>query len=62
MPELVEEALLDAQAVAKWLSLPIRAIYVMAEDGRLPHYKIDRRLRFSRDQIETFLATRRVEP
>jgi excisionase family DNA binding protein len=61
MPGLKDEALLDVRAVAELLHLPSRAVYLLSEDRKLPHYKIGRRLRFSREQIEAFLAAQRVE-
>ena len=57
--------LLDVSEVAAILQVPVRAVYLLAEDRRLGHYKIGRRLRFDPAQVEQFLdSTSRgpVEP
>lgn len=54
-------ALLRAEEVAELLRTSRAAVYTMAERGQLPGvYRLGRRLLFSRDQLLTWLETRRV--
>lgn len=56
--------LLDVAQVGELLHIPVRAVYLLAEEGKLSHYKIGRRLRFDRQSVERFLeeSARRAEP
>jgi putative molybdopterin biosynthesis protein len=51
--------LVRAQEVADSLALPLRAVYVLVEQGELPAYRLGRRLRFDRSDIRRFLEDRR---
>ena len=53
--------LLDVRQVAALLSVPVRTVYVLAERRELAHYKLGRRLRFSADEVATYLESRYVD-
>ena len=52
----LDHRLLAAQDVAELLRLPVSTIYELARTGRLPHLRIGRALRFSRQDLEAHLA------
>jgi excisionase family DNA binding protein len=52
----LDDRLLTAEDVAELLRLPVSTIYDLARTGRLPHLRIGRALRFSRDDLEAHLA------
>ena len=54
------EPLLDASAAARLLSVRPSWIYEAVRDGRLPHLKIGRHIRFLRSDLEDWVVTRRV--
>jgi excisionase family DNA binding protein len=53
--------LLDVPSVARMLALPVRSVWVLAERGELPHYKLGRRLRFAPRDLEEVVERLRVE-
>ena len=52
----LDHRLLTAEEVAELLRLPVSTIYDLARTGRLPHLRIGRALRFSRNDLEAHLA------
>ena len=54
----LDHQLLTAHEVADLLRLPVSTIYDLARNGRLPHLRIGRALRFSREDLEEHLAAR----
>ncbi|HWE32530.1 MAG TPA: helix-turn-helix domain-containing protein [Solirubrobacteraceae bacterium] len=54
----LDRQLLTAEEVAELLRLPVSTIYDLARTGRLPHLRIGRALRFSRNDLEVHLAER----
>jgi excisionase family DNA binding protein len=58
MPESIplDHQLLTADEVAELLRLPTSTVYDLARTGRLPHLRIGRALRFSRQDLEAHLA------
>jgi excisionase family DNA binding protein len=54
------EPLLDAVAAARLLSVKPSWIYEAVRDGRLPHIKIGRHIRFLRSDLEDWILSRRV--
>ena len=56
---LLEEPLLDAVAAAGLLSVKPSWIYEAVRDGRLPHIKVGRHIRFLRSDLEDWVLTRR---
>ncbi len=58
--DALAEPLLDASAAARLLSVRPSWIYEAVRDGRLPHLKIGRHIRFLRSDLEDWVLTRRV--
>jgi excisionase family DNA binding protein len=54
------EPLLDATAAARLLSVRPSWIYEAVRDGRLPHIKIGRHIRFLRSDLEAWVLSKRV--
>jgi excisionase family DNA binding protein len=54
----LDRQLLTAEEVAELLRLPVSTIYDLARTGRLPHLRIGRALRFSRNDLEVHLGER----
>jgi len=52
--------LLDAHAVSSILNLHVKSIYRMASAGRIPHVRLDGRLRFERAEIDRLIERGRV--
>jgi excisionase family DNA binding protein len=55
-PVRLERQLLTAREVAELLRLPVSTVYELARTERLPHLRIGRAMRFSREDLETYLA------
>jgi excisionase family DNA binding protein len=51
--------LLTAEQVSEILQVPERWVYQGARDGRIPHVKLGRYVRFEREQIEEWVASLR---
>jgi excisionase family DNA binding protein len=49
------QRLLDVREVAELIHVPVRAVYLLAEEGRIESIKIGQRLRFAPEAIERFL-------
>ena len=56
MTEMVEE-LMTPQEVARYLRVSKNKIYQLVKQNSMPAYVIGGNLRFSRDQIETWLRS-----
>lgn len=52
----LDQQLLTADEVADLLRLPTSTVYDLTRTGRLPHLRIGRAIRFSRSDLEVFLA------
>ena len=52
----LDHQLLTAREVAELLRLPVSTVYDLARTGRLPHLRIGRAMRFSREDLEEHLA------
>jgi excisionase family DNA binding protein len=48
--------LLSVSEVASLLSVSVARAYQLAERGELGHYKLGRSIRFSPDQVQTYLS------
>jgi excisionase family DNA binding protein len=55
-PVRLERQLLTAREVADLLRLPVSTVYELARTERLPHLRIGRAMRFSREDLEEYLA------
>lgn len=56
------EPLLDVQAVAALLNVPVSWVYSSAEQGTLPSVKVGRYVRFVASDIAAWLEQRRSSP
>ncbi len=52
--------LLTAKEVAKLLAVTEVCVYQWAKRGIIPHYKVRKCVRFSRDDLMTFLESKKV--
>ena len=59
-PAPLSEPLLDAAAAARLLGVRPSWIYEAVRDGRLPHVKIGRHIRFLRSDLEEWVLSRRA--
>ena len=50
------EPLATISEVAEYLSLTVRAMRGLIERGRIPHYKIGRKLRFRMSEVDAWIA------
>ncbi len=57
-----QDALLDAEAVARLLQVPVSWVYAEARAGRLPHVCIGRYRRFRRGTLEEWIAAHERGP
>jgi excisionase family DNA binding protein len=53
--------LLSVKEASAWLGIPVFTLYSWALSRRMPHYKIGRRVMFSRDVLKQWLDEHRVE-
>jgi excisionase family DNA binding protein len=51
----MEQRYFSVEEIAKYLGLAPKTVYVMAEEGRLPSYKIGRLRRFDMEEIDRFI-------
>jgi excisionase family DNA binding protein len=58
--DALEDHLLTAADVAKYLQCSRQAVYLWVELGRLPHLKLGRLVRFREDDLAEFLRQRTV--
>jgi excisionase family DNA binding protein len=57
--ELMGMALLAVKALSEWLEVRPSTIYLWAEQGVIPHFKLGRLLRFDAEEIATWLQHQR---
>lgn len=57
---MAQPTILTVQEVAAYLRLHAVTVYRMAQSGDLPAFRVGRRWRFKRDQIEEWLADRQA--
>ena len=57
-----ESTLMTLPDVARYLAMKERTIYVWAQEGRLPAFKLGVSWRFRRSEIDAWLETRRTGP
>jgi len=57
----VDEPLWTVDEAARFLRLSKKYIYRLVESGRLPHYKLGRRVRFSGGEVRSYLKTCRSQ-
>jgi len=57
--DLLSEPLLDAQEAAKLLHVPRSTLYELVRSRGLPHIRVGRALRFTRDDLALWLDANR---
>lgn len=55
-----EHLLLSVKEASAWLGIPAFTIYSWALSRRIPHYKIGRRVLFSKDELKRWIGEHRV--
>ena len=55
-----EHLLLSVKEASAWLGIPAFTIYSWALSRRIPHYKIGRRVLFSKDELKRWIVEHRV--
>jgi excisionase family DNA binding protein len=58
----LDEPLLTADAVAELLALAPSSVYYLKDNGDLPYVQLGKRIRFSKPDIERYLASCRRGP
>jgi len=58
-PVRLDSRLLTAVDVSELLRVPVSTVYELARSGRLPCLRIGRAVRFSREDLEAHLSSRR---
>lgn len=54
--------LLDARAAGRLLGVPYTWLLAQARDGRIPHHRLGRYVRFSAVDLQEWLAENRFDP
>ena len=54
--------LLRPDEVAKALNITVDSVYKWCARGLLPHYRLEKCIRFKLEDVQEFLAQRRIEP
>lgn len=54
-----EAHLMSAQDTSSWLGLPVFTIYSWAQMGKIPHYKLGKRVMFCKGDLTEWLKTHR---
>lgn len=53
--DLMDSEFLTAEEVAEYLRLPLSTVYKLAQDKRLPGFKVGKHWRFSKDTIQKWI-------
>ena len=53
---MAKEALCTAQEIAAYLSCSISTVRRLAADGKIPHYRLGKIVRFRRSEVDAWLA------
>ena len=59
--EAKERLLIPVKEASQWLGISVFTLYSWALAHRIPHYKIGKRVLFSRDDLKRWLEEHRVE-
>jgi len=54
--------LLSPDEVAKALGITVDSVYKWCSRGLLPHYRLEKCIRFKLEDVQEFLSQRRIEP
>lgn len=61
-PAVERRKLLSPQETAEWLGVSLASIYRMVEGGQIGVVRVSASLRFSKNDIEAYIASRRTAP
>ena len=56
------EALMSAKEVAELLQLSAKGVYRMAQEGKIPHVRMGRNVRFRKEDVQAWLARKSLRP
>jgi putative molybdopterin biosynthesis protein len=59
---VMEERLLKVSEAAEFLGLGRNTVYILAREGKLPHYRIGDSVRFDRAELRAWLQEHRRGP
>jgi excisionase family DNA binding protein len=51
-----ERLLIPVKEASAWLGIPVFTLYSWAQSQRIPHYKIGKRVLFSKDDLKRWIA------
>jgi excisionase family DNA binding protein len=54
-PISIRPRLIDAHAAAIYIDMPVTWVYAAAREGRIPHIRLGRAVRFELDSIDAWL-------
>ena len=52
-----EHLLIPVKEASQWLGIPVFTLYSWAQSQRIPHYKIGKRVLFSKDSLKGWIET-----
>lgn len=55
-----DKKLLTIMEVASYLNIKVKTLYAMVSANEIPHYRIGRLIRFRKDEIDTWIETKKV--
>lgn len=56
----METGFLRIDEVSKYLNVKSKTLYAMVSANEIPHYRIGRLIRFKKDEIDTWIETKKV--
>ena len=51
--------LIGVKAAAVWLGIPVFTVYNWAQTGKIPHFKLERRVMFSKEELKSWVESHR---
>ena len=51
--------LIGVKAAAVWLGIPIFTVYNWAQTGKIPHFKLEKRVMFSKEELKSWVESHR---
>ena len=61
MPDEEKDSYLITNEVAEYLHMKLNTVYSLAEQKKIPHYKVGRLLRFKRSEIDAWMEGNKKE-
>lgn len=59
MSDNPERCLLSVREASAWLGIPVFTLYTWAQSGKIPYYKIEKRVLFGKEDIKKWLDQHR---